>query len=167
MLFLIVASSGQHFKLSLSILSKGCKHRPSTLGGNERCLENSFVHVCVSTYHHPLPPLYARLCACLCFDFVQDPLPPPYATRRRIYDIGTEILNFHCFATNMLKPFCKSFLVSGTCSIFCGLYFCSSKTWFKALWICSFEKLHATLDSQVPHLLGLFAPGGRVRKLTR
>ena len=42
--------SGQHFKLSLSILSKGSKPpSPPTLGGNERCLDKLFVHVFVST----------------------------------------------------------------------------------------------------------------------
>ena len=30
-----------------------------------------------------------------------------------IYDIGTEILMFHCFATKMLKSFCKSIIFSG------------------------------------------------------
>ena len=30
-----------------------------------------------------------------------------------IYDIGTEIRIFHCFATKMLKSFCKSIIFSG------------------------------------------------------
>ena len=30
-----------------------------------------------------------------------------------IYDIGTEILNFRCFATQMLKSFCRSIIFSG------------------------------------------------------
>ena len=30
-----------------------------------------------------------------------------------IYDIGTEILMFHCFATKMLKSCCKSIIFSG------------------------------------------------------
>ena len=54
--------------------------------------------------------------------------------RSEIYDIGTEILIFHCFATKMLESFCKSTIFSGICCIFCVLYFCSIKTWFKALW---------------------------------
>ena len=55
-------------------------------------------------------------------------------SQSEIYDIGTEILIFHCFATKMLKSFCKSMIFSGICSIFCVLSFCSIKTWFKALW---------------------------------
>ena len=30
-----------------------------------------------------------------------------------IYDIGTGFLIFHCFATKMLKSFCKSIIFSG------------------------------------------------------
>ena len=45
-----------------------------------------------------------------------------------IYDIGTEITIVHCFATKMLKSFCKSMIFSGICNIFCVLYFCSIKT---------------------------------------
>ena len=55
-------------------------------------------------------------------------------SQSEIYDIGTEILIFRCFATQMLKSFCKSMIFSGICSIFCVLSFCSIKTWFKALW---------------------------------
>ena len=55
-------------------------------------------------------------------------------SQSEIYDIGTEILIFHCFATKMLKSFCKSMIFSGICSIFCVLSFCSIKTRFKALW---------------------------------
>ena len=31
-----------------------------------------------------------------------------------MYDIGTEIIIFHCFATNMLKSFCKSRFLAGS-----------------------------------------------------
>ena len=51
-----------------------------------------------------------------------------------IYDIGTEILIFHCFATNIIKPFCKSIIFSGVESARRDLAFYSIKTWFKALW---------------------------------
>ena len=60
--------------------------------------------------------------------------PPAGRPQSEIYDIGTEIIIFHCFATKMLKSFCKSMIFSGICSIFCVLSFCSIKTWFKALW---------------------------------
>ena len=55
-------------------------------------------------------------------------------SQSEIYDIGTGILIFHCFATKILESFCKSTIFSGICSFFCVLYFCSIKTWFKALW---------------------------------
>ena len=51
-----------------------------------------------------------------------------------IYDIGTEIIMFHCFATKMLKSFCKSIFFSGIESSRRDLAFYSIKTWFKALW---------------------------------
>ena len=50
-----------------------------------------------------------------------------------IYDIGTEILMFHCFATKMLKSFCKSIIFSGIESSRRDLAFYSIKTRFKAL----------------------------------
>ena len=42
-------------------------------------------------------------------------------SQSEIYDIGTEILIFHCFASKMLKSFCKSMIFSGICSICCVL----------------------------------------------
>ena len=50
-----------------------------------------------------------------------------------IYDIGTEIIMFHCFATKMLKSFCKSIIFSGIESSRRDLAFYSIKTRFKAL----------------------------------
>ena len=50
-----------------------------------------------------------------------------------IYDIGTEIRIFHCFATKMLKSFCKSIIFSGIESSRRDLAFYSIKTRFKAL----------------------------------
>ena len=55
-------------------------------------------------------------------------------SKNLIYDIGTEILSFHCFATKILKSFCKSIILSGIESARRDLYFYSIKTWFKALW---------------------------------
>ena len=51
-----------------------------------------------------------------------------------MYDIGTEIIIFHCFATKMLKSFCKSIIFSGIESARRDLAFRIIKTWFKALW---------------------------------
>ena len=45
-----------------------------------------------------------------------------------IYDIGTEIRMFHCFATKMLKSFCKSIIFSGIESSRRDLAFYSIKT---------------------------------------
>ena len=50
-----------------------------------------------------------------------------------IYDIGTEILVFHCFATEALRSFCKSIIFSGIQSSRRDLAFYSIKTRFKAL----------------------------------
>ena len=139
--------SGQHFKLSLSILSKGSKppHPPpwEVMKGVRK----------------------SRLCMFLfrlakVKTLTPQPHPPPYATRRRIYDIGIEFLNFYCFATKRLKSFCKSMIFSGICSIFCVLSFCSIKTWFKALWDIFLENLHATLDSQLIKYFAQKAPAG-------
>ena len=50
-----------------------------------------------------------------------------------IYDIGTEFLIFHCFATKMLFLFCKSVIPVRFCTIF-PLHSCAGiKTRFKAL----------------------------------
>ena len=50
-----------------------------------------------------------------------------------IYDIGTEFLIFHCFATKMLFLFCKSMIPVRFCTIF-PLHSCAGiKTRFKAL----------------------------------
>ena len=51
-----------------------------------------------------------------------------------IYDIGTEILIFHCFATKMLKSFCKSIIFSGIATARRQLSFQPIKTRFKVLW---------------------------------
>ena len=56
-----------------------------------------------------------------------------YQYTNQIYDIGTEILMFHCFATKMLKSFCKSIVFSGIESSRRDLAFYSIKTRFKAL----------------------------------
>ena len=50
-----------------------------------------------------------------------------------IYDIGTEFLIFHCFATKMLLLFCKSMIPVRFCTVF-PLHSCAGiKTRFKAL----------------------------------
>ena len=50
-----------------------------------------------------------------------------------IYDIGTEFLIFHCFATKMLFSFCKSMILVRFCTIL-PLHACAGiKTRFKAL----------------------------------
>ena len=77
-----------------------------------------------------------------------------------IYDIGTEILMFHCFATKMLKSFCESIIFSGVETARRDLTFYSIKTWFKALWDIFFENLHATLDSQLIKYFAQKAPAG-------
>ena len=53
---------------------------------------------------------------------------------RAIYDIGTEILNFHCFCTMEMFLFSKSIIFSGIGSIFRALSFGTIKTRFKAFW---------------------------------
>ena len=35
-----------------------------------------------------------------------------------IYDIGSEILSFHCFATKVLNMFCKSIVLPGSAAFF-------------------------------------------------
>ena len=50
-----------------------------------------------------------------------------------MYDIGTEIIIFHCFATNMLKSFCKSMIPVRFCTDFCVDSESAIKTRFKAL----------------------------------
>ena len=42
-------------------------------------------------------------------------------SQNEIYDLGTEILIFHCFVTKMLESFCKPMIFSGICSICCVL----------------------------------------------
>ena len=49
-----------------------------------------------------------------------------------LYDIGTEILNFHCFATKMLFSFCKSIIPEDFKSAGPHLSLPSVKTRFKA-----------------------------------
>ena len=71
-----------------------------------------------------------------------------------MYGIGTEIIIFHCFATKMLKSFCKSIIFSGIESSRRDLAFYSIKTRFKTFRILFFEKLHAALDSRVLRFLG-------------
>ena len=60
-------------------------------------------------------------------------------SQSEIYDIGTEILIFHSFATKIVKSFCKSIIFSEIESARRDLYFYSIKTWFKAL----FKKWHS------------------------
>ena len=69
--------------------------------------------------------------------------------KNEIYDIGTKILYFQCFVTTDMFLFCKSICFSGMSRIFRDLAFGSIKTRFKGFWDIFFEKLHATLDSQV------------------
>ena len=71
---------------------------------------------------------------------------------------------FHCFATKMLKSFCKSIIFSGVESARRDLAFYSIKTWFKALWDIFFENLHATLDSQLIKYFAQKAPAGILRE---
>jgi len=51
-----------------------------------------------------------------------------------IYDIGTEILIVHCFATKMLKSFCKSIIFRGLETCRQDIAFYSSKTRVKAVY---------------------------------
>ena len=61
------------------------------------------------------------------------PRPSTGSFLQIIYDIGTEFLFFHCFATKMLFLFCKSMIPVRFCSIL-PLHSCASiKTRFKAL----------------------------------
>ena len=50
-----------------------------------------------------------------------------YHYQKAISDIGTEFLNFHCFATQMVFSFCQSILFSGICINCCILYAGSNK----------------------------------------
>ena len=50
-----------------------------------------------------------------------------------IYDIGTNILFETCFATKMLKSFCKSMIPVRICTDFCVDSESTIKTRFKAL----------------------------------
>ena len=81
-----------------------------------------------------------------------------------IYDIGTEIIIVHCFATKMLNSFCKSMFFSGICSIFAFYISAVSKHDLKHFGTF-FEKLHATLDSQLIKYFAQKAPAGILREL--
>ena len=75
-----------------------------------------------------------------------------------IYDIGTEIIFVHCFATKMLFSFCKSICFGGIESSGRDLAFYNIKTWFKAFWDFSFQKCACDLAFTSTHVSWAFAP---------
>ena len=58
-----------------------------------------------------------------------------------IYDIGTEILIVHCFATRIMNSFYKSRIPEDYESSRRDLAFYNINTWFKALWDFVLKKL--------------------------
>ena len=55
-------------------------------------------------------------------------------SQSELYDIGTEFLFYHCFATKIIKPIYESIIPEDSQSSRRVLAFYSIETWFKAPW---------------------------------
>ena len=70
-------------------------------------------------------------------------------SQNEISDIGTEILNLQCLNCSQNQLFCKSIILEEIKNSGPPPLDFSVKTRFKAFWDFFFEKLYATLASQV------------------